>query len=170
MARDKVEVKDISEVNVVEKGGVKGEAYANISTKFHEVNENMNMEVRDVRQSATGKSKLQILQESMAKMHEAIRRSGKPNFQGCRFPVYTKIDVAFLEKELSDYEDKQVVELIKYGFPINYEGTGPGKVNSTNHKGAVDFPEEIDNYLEREVRYTEIRNFKIRNQKSLKST
>ncbi len=41
--------------------------------------------------------------------HEAIRRSGKPNFRGCKIPVRSNLNISFLENELVDYHDKEIL-------------------------------------------------------------
>ena len=91
-----------------------------------------------------------LLQDSIVKQHAAIRRSGVPNFKGCRFPVNSGINLSFLEEKLSDYGDKQVIELLRFGFPVNYEGQGPGEIMSVNHKGARQFSAEVDKYIDKE--------------------
>ena len=42
--------------------------------------------------------------------HEAIRKSGKPNFTGCRFPIRSNMNIPFIERELEDYHDKVVIK------------------------------------------------------------
>ena len=82
--------------------------------------------------------------------------SGKFNYQGCCIPVNAKFDTEFIEKMLHGYSDLQVLELLKYGFPIGYIQDNIPKDNDprnlknmyfTNHKGAREFPESIHNYL-----------------------
>jgi hypothetical protein len=48
-----------------------------------------------------------------------VKASGKFNFEGCRIPVNHKIDTAFMTRMLHDYNDLQVCELLKFGFPID---------------------------------------------------
>ena len=75
------------------------------------------------------------------------------NIEEVQLPIYSKINIEFLEFFLCDYIDKNVVSFLKYGFPI-------GAVNVTNvytelvernHKGAVEFPTDIDAYLQKEI-------------------
>lgn len=88
-------------------------------------------------------------------LHEKVRKSGKYNFQGCKIPVGHKFDVDFMKRMLQDYNDIIVCDLLKYGFPIGFVG-GDVKFESLeiwkyrNHKGAEDFPDDINKYLGKE--------------------
>ena len=54
-------------------------------------------------------TRIQLLQKSICNMHKAIRQSGKPNYVGCRIPLQTNINIGYLEKELTEYHDREVV-------------------------------------------------------------
>lgn len=92
-------------------------------------------------------NKLCILQEHVLKMHKAIHQSGKPNFLGCKFPVVSNLNIPYLEAEASDYHDKGVIDLLKFGFPSNFSGNFTGSHKVSNHRGATDFPDSISTYL-----------------------
>lgn len=79
--------------------------------------------------------------------HEAIQRSGKPNFRGCRIPIKTKMNVSFLETELENYADKEVLEYFKYGWPIGMSHKLSNSRVCSNHKSAVDYPIQIGGYV-----------------------
>ena len=87
-------------------------------------------------------------------IHEKILRSGCPNFQGCRIPVKSGINVSFFRQNLTDYSDKIICEFLEFGAPIGFEGE---MINSSseiiNHKGAQEFEEEILAYLLKEASY-----------------
>lgn len=50
---------------------------------------------------------------------EAVMRTGKFNFQEARIPIHTNWNTDLMESLLVDYEDKQVTEFLKYGWPIS---------------------------------------------------
>lgn len=84
-------------------------------------------------------------------VHELIKMSGLPNFQGCKIPLDTKWNCEFLAQELADYSDKQIVEFIRYGWPIGITSTNFNTRNAPrNHKSAKDFPEQMSAYIARE--------------------
>ena len=53
--------------------------------------------------------------------HCLIRQSGLPNFLGLRIPVYTQLNVDSWRSHLADYLDQQLVYLIAYGFPLDFD-------------------------------------------------
>ena len=52
---------------------------------------------------------------------------------------------------LHDYEDKQVVELLKFGFPLSHDGKHGSKEIPKNHRGTRDYPREMQRILDKEV-------------------
>lgn len=84
---------------------------------------------------------------------ELVELSGVPNFQGCRIELATHFCLDRWEELLREYPDKQVIDLLRYGFPISFEGEldwlGGGEV--VNHRGAVEFSEKVDEYLCKEI-------------------
>ena len=97
-------------------------------------------------------TRIATLQDSIVKQHAAIRKSGVPNFRGCRFPVRSALNVTFLENHLVEHGDRQLTELLRFGFPINYDGGELGDTKPINHKGARQFVAEVDRYIEKELR------------------
>ena len=77
-----------------------------------------------------------------------VRASGKPNYLEARVPVPTHWDLDLLDSLLEDYEDKLVVDFLRYGWPMSRSilplTNGSDKVN---HKGALEFPDAINHYL-----------------------
>ena len=85
------------------------------------------------------------------KAHTIIQETGVPNFVKAKIPVPTSLKVGEWSKRLVDYEDNQIVDLLTYGFPIGYDGDTPPVSDVKNHKGAENFSEFIDGYLNKEV-------------------
>jgi len=83
--------------------------------------------------------------------HEKIRLSGLPNFQGEKIPIPTALNVDKWAVRLENYGDKDIVSLLKYGFPMGYDRVHPPVSSIINHNGAREFPEFITSYLEKEV-------------------
>ncbi len=84
-------------------------------------------------------------------LHKEVVLSGVPNFKGCRKPVYSKIDTEFLEVNAADYDDAEVVEFLRYGWPVGVTSECPVNPKCKNHNGALEFPDQIDRYLEKEI-------------------
>ena len=62
-----------------------------------------------------------------------VQASGKPNYLCARVPVPTPWDFDLLDSLLEDYEDKLVVEFLRYGWPMSRSilplTNGSAKVN-----------------------------------------
>ena len=55
------------------------------------------------------------------------------------------------EKILDGYWDKQLLYLIRYGFPLDFDRNSKLGKNTENHKSALMFPRDIDQYLKEEM-------------------
>jgi hypothetical protein len=51
-------------------------------------------------------------------VHNKVVSSGYHNYDGCRIPVKSGINVDFFRKNLSDYDDRIICELLEFGAPI----------------------------------------------------
>ena len=97
--------------------------------------------------------------EFLVETHHKVKESGKFNFQECRIPINTRINVNYLRNWLFDYKDKIICDLLEFGFPLGYQGDDTllkqfdkkklWKLN--NHKGARDYPEAMNDYLQKEM-------------------
>ena len=76
--------------------------------------------------------------------HNLIRASAHPNFKGCRIPIPTQLKVEFWEKELSNRPEADIIDFIKFGWPLGFEGEPLATKTVKNHKGATDFPKLVD--------------------------
>ena len=88
----------------------------------------------------------------MVTANSKVKKSGQPNFKGCRIPVPSLFKFDYLERELADYHDPEILLLLRYGCPINFEGVPETLSHACqNHKGAIEFPEQADAFLRREL-------------------
>ena len=62
--------------------------------------------------------------ESIMLAHRVIK-SGIPNWLGCRIPVKSHWNLPMFEQLLQNYNDREVLEWLKYGFPISRADTAP---------------------------------------------
>ena len=79
-------------------------------------------------------------------------KSGLSNYMGCKIPLPSKFNFEFLEFWLQDYNDKQVIQFLKYGFPLGHNGLTGSQEKTKNHTGARNFPQQIAKLLEKEVK------------------
>ena len=92
-------------------------------------------------------------------IHRQIQKSGKYNFQHCRIRINFKINVDFMRTMLINYKDIQVCDFLEFGFPIGFKGCTENLISKDqiwkykNHKGATEFPDDINAYIEKESKY-----------------
>ena len=55
--------------------------------------------------------------KSLFEAHKAVRDSKIPNFLGCCIPVQSQLNPAFFRDKLAFCWDKQLPDLIEFGFP-----------------------------------------------------
>ena len=105
-----------------------------------------------------------IREDSQKKLeiHKLVKDSGKYNFEGCQIVVNHQVDVEFMRRMMVDYNDLEVLDFLKFGFPIGFEGERSpnrdceAKFLCKNHKGAEDFSEDIKKYIKKEASHKAI--------------
>ena len=82
-----------------------------------------------------------------------VKDSGYYNFEKCKIPLCTNLNIARWENYLTQYgySDSVVVKYLSYGWPLNFVSDSMPRSELRNHKGARDFASFIDSYLQREV-------------------
>ena len=78
--------------------------------------------------------------------HKLIRQSGLPNFLGLRIPVRTNF--SSWRHHLVDYFDQQLLDLIEFEFPLDFDRSRDLQSTFVNHASARLYP---DKYIEEEV-------------------
>ena len=46
-----------------------------------------------------------------------VRASGTFNHEKCKIQIPSNFNFPFLEQQLADYHDKDLIQFLKYGFP-----------------------------------------------------
>ena len=93
-----------------------------------------------------------IYTDYMIAASKAVRASGKHNKDGVRMPVRSNFNINYLRQELHDYEDSEIVEYLEFGFPISHDGRPTNTGGCPNHTGATQFKQEIETYIDRELK------------------
>ena len=83
-------------------------------------------------------------------IYDLVKAIGKPNFMCARVQLPSNLNFAALDKHTSDYHDRQVVDFLRYGFPISYKGPIPTPTYN-NHGSARNYPTHFRAYVDREV-------------------
>ena len=91
--------------------------------------------------------------EKLIPIANSIRASGLPNYRAVRIPIKSGLNVEAWERHLKDYEDKRVVQYIKFGFPLSLNN--PHELNNTditNHYSACQHPQQVQQYINKEIK------------------
>ena len=88
----------------------------------------------------------------LVELFEHVYASGSPNFACCRIPVpNSNLNIPRWRALLRGYEDEAICDLLEYGFPLDFNKNQKLSYSERrNHKGARDYPEFINKYLDRE--------------------
>ena len=86
-------------------------------------------------------------------LHKLIKASGTYNFLGLKIPVHSQLNVDQWEKQLEGYWDIQLLDLIKYGFPMDLNRQSPLRWEGKNHNSALQFPQDVEAYLKEEIQF-----------------
>ena len=94
-----------------------------------------------------------VFSGSLLEVHEIVKMTEKPNFLQARIPIQSQLNVKAWEKALEGYWDRQLLELVKFGFPLDFYHACTLDQYTGNHSSANDFPDDIEAYLEEELAY-----------------
>ena len=91
--------------------------------------------------------------ECPIKLCHKVANTKVPNYMGARIPIVSQLNIPFWRQQLVDYWDSQLLDLLQYGFPLGYNRHCKLKNDMTNHKSAVDFPDDVQAYIDEERRH-----------------
>ena len=95
-------------------------------------------------------------QEDPIALHTKIKASGYHNFMGKQVNIPSQLNPDTWDSLLSNYWDKQLPLLIRFGFPLDYDRSGNLISHNENHTSSKTYPEDIQAYLDEEVQYNAI--------------
>ena len=85
--------------------------------------------------------------------HRLVRQSGCPNILGCRIPVDSKLQFKNWRSYLHDFWDKQLVDLLEYGFPLDFDRDAALLSTEDNHASAKHFASDVHTYISDQLRH-----------------
>ena len=87
---------------------------------------------------------------------QIIKNSGTHNYLKCRIPVNSHLNIDRWQYHLKDYWDRQLVDLLHYGFPLDFDRTCPLASTSNNHTSALTDIDHVRRYVEEELQHEAI--------------
>ena len=89
--------------------------------------------------------------EDIMLSHKIIN-SGVPNRFGCRIPLHTNWNLELMKTLIIDYEDQEIIDWLTFGFSISRDDDTADPIPATtNHQGALLFPDAVDQYICKEL-------------------
>ena len=76
--------------------------------------------------------------------------TGRYNFAGARLRIPSGLDINRWKQALVAYHDRNIVDYLAYGWPINFDRTSPLFPTPKNHPSATQWQEDVDHYVETE--------------------
>ena len=73
-----------------------------------------------------------------------IRQSGLPNFLGLYIPVRTNLNVNSWRRHLADYFDQQLLDLIEFEFPLDFDRSRELQSTFVNHASDRLYKDHVD--------------------------
>jgi hypothetical protein len=73
------------------------------------------------------------------------------NFDTCRVPVKSGFKVEKFRAMAGDYWDKQLFDLITFGFPLDVGTQFHPSNHNINHASAINYPDEVNKYVSKEI-------------------
>ena len=86
-------------------------------------------------------------------LYRHVKDSGKLIFLGCRIPVNSQLNIVAWQEMLQEYWNVQLIELLKFGFPLDFNRSCTLCCERKNHSSALQYPSHVDTYLQEEIEY-----------------
>ena len=94
---------------------------------------------------------------SYLELFHALRGNRIPNCMGARIPVPTSMNIGAWEYHLRNYYDPQLIDFLKYGFPIDLVSKPEiDNVFVRNHPTATQYPMDVNQYITKETQHKAI--------------
>lgn len=88
----------------------------------------------------------------LVRIYESVKAKGLPNALGAQIPVPSNLNLDNWDRLLDNsVDERELLSFIRYGFPLGYMGPVSDTKGVDNHKSAIDFPEQLDNFVEKEL-------------------
>ena len=84
----------------------------------------------------------------LAKIYDVVAASGVPNYRGARIPLSHGLNIAEWRKSEHLLEDRSLVDMLAFGFPVGYQAMDPPALGTRNHSSAVNNPLHVRKYLD----------------------
>ena len=89
--------------------------------------------------------------------HTIVKRMGCPNYLSARIRVPKELNIASWRSLCGNYKDQLLLNYLEFGFPLCVNRSGfQLNPHVVNHQSAVDFPDDVDVYFNKELQHKAI--------------
>ena len=92
-------------------------------------------------------------QRKLLHLNDLVSRSGQPNYLSCRVPIESRFNIDYIEAHMQGYHDTQILDFLKFGWPIDHDGREVNSIPPRNHDSATRYGNEVHDYLRKELAY-----------------
>ena len=89
-------------------------------------------------------------------IHKSIVDTETHSFFNAQIQIESQLNPDVWDKYLKDYWDKELLLLIRYGFPLDFNPTSPLYHEELNHASANLFEKDVTHYLQEEASFKAI--------------
>jgi len=79
-----------------------------------------------------------------------------PNFLGAKRPVRSRFNIDSWSQYLEHYQDRPIIDFLRYGWPINYQSDVLASSSLRNHPSAVKNSAYLSTYISKELSYQSV--------------
>ena len=84
-------------------------------------------------------------------IYDVVKHTGLPNCLEAKIPLDSNLNIAAWERYADmDSDEAQLVQFVKYGFPLGYMGPPSDTTSVPNHASAKDYPEQVTQFIDSE--------------------
>ena len=94
--------------------------------------------------------------ECPIKVHKMVKSSGCFNFQKAKLRIRGQLNIQAWQAYLANYRDWQLIKLLAFGFPQDFDEQIVLKSDKLNHKSSLAYPDHILHYLSEEITFKAI--------------
>ena len=75
------------------------------------------------------------------------------NFLGAQIPVVSNLNIDKWKFHLRDYWDKQLLDLLEFGFPLDFNKSTVLTSTEENHASAKQFSSHVETYIQERIKH-----------------
>ena len=75
-------------------------------------------------------------------LQKTVKSSNLPNFMACRIPLQSQHNITSWRKYLVNYWDQQLVDLLAFRFPLDFDRSCPLQATETKLASAIAYSTE----------------------------